>query len=146
MPIKNFIEDLICYFKNKLFSSKYVIKGKCKKCGQCCSTILFSDENSYIKTHEDFIKLLKKNKRLNNFTINGKVCDVEKDNPQYGALLFKCKSLKEDGKCANYFFRSLYCRDYPSINPSFIQMGGTTLEGCGYYFDVDKKFEEYLKD
>ena len=146
MPIKNFIEDLICYFKNKLFSSKYVIKGKCKKCGQCCSTILFSDENGYIKTHEDFIKLLKKNKRLNNFTINGKVCDVEKDNPQYGALLFKCKSLKEDGKCANYFFRSLYSRDYPSINHSFIQMGGTTLEGCGYYFDGDKKFEEYLKD
>ena len=146
MPIKNFIEDLICYFKNKLFSSKYIVKGKCKKCGQCCSTILFSDENGYIKTHEYFIKLLKKDKRLNNFTINGKVCDVEKDNPQYGALLFKCKSLKEDGKCANYFFRSLYCRDYPSINPSFIQIDETTLEKCGYYFDVDKKFEEYLKD
>ena len=86
MLIKNFIEDLICHFKNKLFSSKYVVKGKCKKCGQCCSNILFSDEKGYIKSQEDFIELQRKNRRLNNFVINGKINDVDKDNPQYGAL------------------------------------------------------------
>ncbi len=146
MPIKNFIEDLIQHIKNKIFSSKYVVKGKCKKCGQCCSTILFSDENGYIKTPEDFLKLCKKNKSLNNFVINGKITDVDENNLQYGALLFKCRALREDGKCGKYFFRSLYCRDYPSVNPSFIQMGGTTLDNCGYYFDVNKKFSEYLKN
>ncbi len=146
MLIKNFIEDIIQLAKNKLFSSKYVVKGKCKKCGKCCSTILLSDENGYIKTQEDFIKLQKENRAIRNFVINGIVDDVEKDSPQYGALLFKCKVLREDGKCGRYFLRSLFCRDYPSINPYFIQMGGTTLDGCGYYFDVDKKFSEYLKD
>ena len=129
-----------------MFSSRYVVKGKCKKCGKCCSTILLSDENGYIKTEEDFIKLQKQNRAIRNFVINGVADDVEKDSPQYGALLFKCRVLRDDGRCERYFFRSLFCRDYPSINPDFIQMGGTTLDGCGYYFDVDKKFEEYLKD
>ena len=146
MQINIFFEDLIQHIKNKFFSSKYVVKGKCKKCGQCCSTILFSDENGYIKSAEDFLELCKKNKRLYDFTINGKVNDVDKNNEQYGALLFRCKALKENGQCSKYFFRSFFCRDYPSINPSFIQMGGTTLENCGYYFDVDKKFSEYLKN
>ena len=143
--IKSFFQDIIQHFKNKMFSSKYVVKGKCKRCGQCCSTILFSDENGYIKTPEDFIKLQKRNPKLFQFTINGIVNDVDKDNPQFGALLFKCKALKEDGRCSQYFFRSFFCRDYPAINSQFIQMGGTTLDGCGYYFDVDKKFKEYLK-
>lgn len=127
-----------------MFSSKYVVKGKCKRCGQCCSTILFSDENGYIKTPEDFIKLQKANPRLKMFIINGKIDDVDETNTQYGALLFKCKVLKEDGSCGRYIFRSLFCRDYPSVNSNFIQMGGTTLDGCGYYFDVNKKFSQYL--
>lgn len=144
MTIKNFFEDIIQYLKNRVFSSKYIVKGKCKQCGQCCATILFSDENGYIKTPEDFIKLQRKNHKLNMFAINGRVDDVDENNQQFGALLFKCKVLGEDGKCTRYFFRSLFCRDYPSINSHFIQMGGTTLDGCGYYFDVDKKFSDYI--
>ena len=57
--IKNGLEDLILYIKNKIFSSKYIVKGKCKQCGQCCSTILFSDENGYIKDEEGFYNLQK---------------------------------------------------------------------------------------
>ncbi len=140
----NFIQDLIQYIKNKLFSSKYVVKGKCKQCGKCCSTILFSDENGYIKTEEDFLNLQKRNRRYLHFTINGKVED--KNNSFYdGALMFKCKSLGEDNRCKRYILRSLYCRDYPSINPTFIHNGGETLDDCGFWFDVDKKFKEYLK-
>ena len=127
-----------------MFSSKYVVKGKCKQCGQCCSTILFSDENGYIKTAEDFIKLQKANPKMKQFVINGIIDDAQKNDTKYGALLFKCKALKEDGKCSKYLFRPLFCRDYPSINPLFIEMGGTTLDNCGYYFDVDKKFSDYL--
>ncbi len=140
----NFIQDLIQYIKNKLFSSKYVVKGKCKQCGKCCSTILFSDENGYIKTEEDFLSLQKRNRRYLHFTINGRVKD--KNNSFYdGALMFKCKSLGEDNRCKRYFLRSIYCRDYPSINPTFIHNGGETLDGCGFWFDVDKSFEEYLR-
>lgn len=142
--IKNSIEDIIQYFKNKLFSSKYVVKGKCKMCGKCCSTILFSDENGYIKTPEDFIKLQKVNPKMKQFTISGIVSDTDENDCHYGALMFKCKALGKDGKCTKYLFRPLFCRDYPAINPTFIEMGGTTLDDCGYYFDVDKKFSDYL--
>lgn len=141
---KNFFEDIVQYIKNKLFSSKYIVKGKCKQCGQCCKTILFSDENGYIKSKEAFKNLQKRNRRYLHFTING-VIEDENNSFFNGALMFKCKSLREDGKCGRYFFRSLWCRDYPSINSDFIYNGGQTLDNCGFYFDVDKKFSEYLK-
>lgn len=141
---KNIFEDIIQHIKNKLFSSKYIVKGKCKQCGECCKTILFSDENGYIKTEEAFRELQNNNRRYLHFEINGKVKD--KNNSFFdGALMFKCKSLGKDGKCTKYFLRSLYCRDYPSVNSTFIHNGGQTLDGCGFYFDVDKKFKEYLK-
>ena len=88
-----------------MFSSRYVVKGKCKKCGKCCSTILLSDENGYIKTEEDFIKLQKQNRAIRNFVIKGIADEVEKESPQYGALLFKCRVLRDDVKCGRYFFR-----------------------------------------
>lgn len=142
--IKNIFEDTVQYIKNKLFSSKYVVKGKCKKCGKCCSTILFCDENGYIKTEEDFLELQRENRRYRHFEISGKVED--KNNSFFnGALMFRCKSLGEDGRCTKYFLRSLYCRDYPSINSTFIHNGGETLDGCGFYFDVSKKFKDYLE-
>ena len=144
------IKDWIKYFKNQFGTSRYVIKGKCKKCGKCCETILFSDENGYIKTEEDFLELRKRNRRYYHFEINGRHGenwtkeDIKNRKIIQGALYFKCKSLGKDKKCKNYFFRSLYCRDYPSINPDFISAGGETIDGCGFYFDIDKKFNEYL--
>lgn len=104
---------------------------------------MFCDENGYIKSEEAFYQLQKTNRRYRHFFINGKLEDKYNEFNN-GALLFKCKSLKENGKCGRYFFRSIACRDYPSINPYFIQTGGTTLDGCGYSFDVDKKFKDYL--
>lgn len=144
------IKDWIKYFKNQFGTSRYIIKGECKKCGKCCETILFSDENGYIKTEEDFLELRKRNRRYYHFEINGRHGenwtkeDIKNRKIIQGALYFKCKSLGKDKKCKNYFFRSLYCRDYPSINPDFISAGGETIDGCGFYFDIDKKFNEYL--
>lgn len=132
-------KDWVKYFFNKFNSSKYVLKGKCKRCGECCKNILFSDENGYIKTVEGFEALKKRNKKYNHFEIAGKLDELG------GAFLFKCKSLNKNNLCKDYFFRSLYCRDYPSINPEFIRNGGETLDGCGYYFDVNKKFSDYIK-
>jgi len=145
--------DWVSYFKNKMGSSKYIVKGSCKKCGQCCENIIFSDENGYIKTPEGFEKLKKENLRYRHFFIND-IMDETKfpfepedfDDPykQAGALLFKCKSLGNDNRCKRYFIRALCCRNYPSVNKTFLAQGGQTLEGCGYYFDVDKKFKDYL--
>lgn len=142
--VKNTFEDFIQYIKNKFFSSKYITKGKCKKCGTCCRTILFSDENGYIKSKEAFLELQKRNKRYLRFVINGTVKNTENSSFD-GALMFKCKSLSKDNKCKKYFLRPLWCRDYPSINSNFIYNGGQTLDECGFYFDVDKKFKDYLK-
>lgn len=128
----------IKFLYNKTFSSKYVLKGKCKTCGKCCSTIVFYDGNKLIKTKEQFEEAKLKNKRMNLFEISGR---DETD----GALTFRCKSLGKDGKCKTYWRRSMFCREYPFIIPDFIKNNGQTLEGCGYYFDVNKKFEEYIK-
>ena len=135
------IKELLQYLKflyNKQFSAKYVVKGNCKMCGKCCSSVVFYDEEKLIKTPEQFEIAKKKNKRMNLFEISG-VDEFD------GALTFKCKSLKPSGKCGNYWLRSMFCREYPFIIPDFIRNNGQTLEGCGYYFDVDKKFDDFLK-
>lgn len=135
--IKEFLQ-YIRFLYNKTFSSKYVVKGKCKACGMCCRSIVFYDGNELIKTPEQFEIAKKKNKRMNMFEISGR---DETD----GALTFVCKSLGQDGKCRDYWLRSMFCREYPFVKPDFIRDNGQTLEGCGYYYSVDKEFKEYLK-
>lgn len=128
----------IKFWYNRLFSSKYVLKGKCKACGKCCRSIVFYDGNKLIKTEEQFEKAKQKNKRMKMFKISG-VDDTD------GALTFECKSLRPDGKCGAYWLRSMFCREYPFVIPDFIKNNGQTLEGCGYYYGVSKEFSEYLK-
>ncbi len=142
--IKNFVEDIIFSIKNKLFSSKYVIKGKCKRCGACCRNILFSTQEGYIKDEEIFKKMQKKYPYYRNFKISGIVKD--KKDFQNGALTFECKFISKNNKCKIYPIRPIFCRDYPNINPSLIYEGVTMLDGCGFYFDIDKKFKTYLKN
>lgn len=141
--IKNFIEDIFLEINNKLFSSKYVVKGKCKKCGRCCRNILFSTQKGYIKSEEVFNKMKKKYPYYRNFRISGVVKD--KLEFQNGALTFECKFISKDNRCKIYLFRPIFCRDYPNINPELIYNGVEMLDGCGFYFDVDKKFSQYLK-
>lgn len=140
--ICNFIEDCCLDIKNKLFSSKYVLKGKCKKCGACCRNILFSTKDGYVKDEKIFKKMQKKHRYYRNFKISGMVSD--KKDFQNGALTFECKFISKKNKCLIYPFRPLFCRDYPSINQDLIYCGVTMLDNCGYYFDVNKRFDEYL--
>ena len=139
--IKNFIQyifqEISFFYKKKFQSSKYILKGHCVRCGACCRNIVFKIDDKFVKTEEDFEELKKIKKIYNHFYISGK----DKDR----ALLFTCKSLTDDNRCKDYFFRSFYCRNYPYIIPEFIANGGKPLDGCGYYFDVDKKFSEFLK-
>ena len=141
--IKNFIEDIILDIKNQFFSSKYVIKGKCKKCGNCCRNILFSTkEEGYVKSEEFFKKMQKKYPYYRNYRISGRI-ENEKGF-QNGALTFECRFISKNNRCKIYWFRPLYCRDYPFINKELIYNGVEMLSGCGYYFDIDKKFDSYL--
>lgn len=129
-------EEFKLLFK-RITSSKFVLKGKCKKCGSCCKNIVFFIEEKPIQTEEQFDILKEWNKSYHHFFISGKDDD--------GALLFTCKSLDENNICKNYFFRSIKCRTYPYIKKDFILNGGRPLDGCGYYFSVDKNFASYLK-
>ncbi len=137
MKLKEIVQHLK-FLYNKIFSSKYVLKGKCRACGKCCRSIVFYDEDKLIKTKEQFEIAKTKNKRMNMFEISG----VDKTD---GALTFVCKSLKPDGKCGAYWIRSMFCREYPFIIPDFIKNNGKTLEGCGYSFGVNKEFKDYLR-
>lgn len=129
--IKNFL-----FFIQKLFSSKYVVSGKCNKCGNCCRQITFSVAEKLVTTEQEFLQMQKFEKKYLNFEINGKTDD--------GVLLFKCKALKDDGSCGVYRLRSLNCRLYPKVNKMFVCDGGEPLDGCGYKFSVNKKFSKYL--
>lgn len=128
----------IKFLYNKMFSAKYTVKGKCKACGKCCKSIVFYDGNTLIRTEAQFEQAKIKNKRMNLFEISGR-------DDSDGALTFACKSLGKDGKCKNYWLRSMFCREYPFVIPEFIRNNGAVLEGCGYYYSVTKEFKEFLK-
>ncbi|MCD7740303.1 MAG: YkgJ family cysteine cluster protein [Candidatus Gastranaerophilales bacterium] len=127
------------YFKfyiQKIFSAKYVRKGKCNKCGNCCRNILLYVEDEPIKTDKQFEKVKEWEKHYNSFYISGK--------SENGALLFTCKEIDENNRCKVYFFRGLGCRMYPKKDTKFLINGGKPLDGCGYYFEPDKKFKSFL--
>lgn len=84
----------------------------------------------------------KKYRYYKNFRISGKI--ENKQDFQNGALTFECKFISKNNKCLIYPIRPIFCRDYPNINPELIYNGVKMLDECGFYFDVNKKFEEYL--
>lgn len=85
----------------------------------------------------------KKHRYYRNFRISGRV--EGKQDFQNGALTFECKFISKNNRCLIYWFRPLFCRDYPNINSDLIYNGVEMLDNCGFYFDVNKKFDEYLK-
>lgn len=141
--VKNFLEDFFLDLKNQLFSSKYVLKGKCNRCGACCRNILFSDSKGFVKSKESFENLKKKYRYYRNFKISGRVND--RNDFKNEALTFECKHITKDNKCDIYLFRPYFCRVYPQVNPELIYDGVTMLDGCGYRFEINKSFESYLK-
>lgn len=133
---RDFFESLK-FFVKKITSSKFVVTGKCRKCGTCCRNITFFIGNRIVTSDDEFRKMQEFDKKYRNFEISGK--------GEKGELLFRCKALKDDGSCGVYWFRSINCRLYPRINQKFVYDGGVPLDSCGYRFCVNKKFKDYLK-
>ena len=127
--IKNFLKK---YRKPRL-----VLKGSCKKCGNCCRNITFMIKDKYLTQEEEFERLKNFDSEYNNFFLSGKDED--------GILLFTCKFLGEDNLCTCYALRSFYCRLYPKIRAGHLKSNDEMLEGCGYYIESNIKFEEFLK-
>lgn len=129
--------EYIRFFIQKLQSSKYIKKGKCLRCGACCRNILlYSDKNLPVVSEEQFEKIKEWDKHFNSFYISGKT--------ETGELLFTCRALDSNNNCKVYFLRGLECRQYPKKNTKFLINGGKPLKGCGYYFEPDKKFDDFL--
>ena len=129
---------LIKYYFQKIFSAKLVRKGKCNKCGNCCRNIILSTaKNNLITTEQQFEETKKYDKFLNNFYITGK--------DKSGILLFSCREIDKNNKCRVYPLRGIGCRLYPQPNVKYLINGGKMLDGCGYYFEPDKKFKSFLK-
>lgn len=127
----------IKFFFQKLQSSKYIRKGHCNRCGACCRNILlYSDKDVAVVSEDQFKKIQEWDKHFRSFYISGK--------SETGALLFTCKAIDDNNRCKVYFLRGLGCRQYPKKNTKFLINGGKPLEGCGYYFEPNKKFKEYL--
>lgn len=135
MMFRDFFESLK-FFVQKITSSKFVVTGKCRRCGTCCRNITFFVGNRIVTSEVEFQKMQEFDKKYRNFEISGK--------GENGELLFRCKALKENGSCGVYRFRSVNCRLYPRINQKFVYDGGVPLDGCGYSFSVNKKFKDYL--
>ena len=131
------ILDYLKFIFQKSFSSKYVRKGKCNRCGNCCRNILlYTMKNLPIVNENQFKKVQEWDKHFYNFYISGKSED--------GALLFSCRWITKDNKCRVYFLRGLGCRQYPKADSKFLINGGKPLDGCGYFFEPDKPFKDYL--
>ncbi len=134
--IKTLCQYIKFYFF-KIFTSKYKIEGKCNQCGECCKNIVFMIDDKYVCSEEQFEKMKNFDKKYHHFEINKK--------NEKGVLLFRCKSLDENNKCRDYFWRSIYCRAYPNITEK-IRLGGCeTFETCGFKIVPDKKFEDFLE-
>lgn len=135
--IKTIIQYIKFYF-DKLFTSRYIAKGKCRQCGTCCKNIVFLIKEEYVKTDEQFQKLQEFDKVYCHFTPTGR-------KNEKGAMLFQCNSLGDDNLCKDYKIRSLYCRKYPVLDSKIILGAVETFDECGYTFEVDKKFQSYIK-
>jgi Fe-S-cluster containining protein len=131
------ISDLFFLLFQKIKGARYIRAGKCKKCGLCCRMITFKTGDKFITEEAEFERLKNWQKHYNHFFISGK--------DENGILLFTCKSLSEDNTCRNYRMRSWFCRSYPHVKTDFIAAGGTTLEGCGFYFKSSKEFRKFLE-
>ncbi len=139
----NPISAWVKFFLYKLTSSRYEIRGNCNSCGACCRNIVFLTGEDYVVNEAQFEQLKKFDRKYYHFEIEEK--SMRKDKNGQNILLFRCKSLDNNNKCKDYYFRSIHCRLYPKITEK-IRLGGfETFDTCGYKIVIDKKFEDYLK-
>ena len=94
-------------------------------------------DDNYVCDEKQFEDLKQFDKKYHHFDITGR--------NNKGVLLFRCKSLDNNNKCRDYFWRSIYCRAYPKVTDK-IRLGGCeTFDTCGYKIKINKDFKNYLK-
>lgn len=125
--IKSFIYEFLSIFIPKKVT--YKVLGSCNKCGKCCQDIRMKNATEKdFKLTQFFIPSYRR------FVILGK----ENDD-----LIVGCTLQNPDGTCSVYEKRPKLCRDYPKKT---MNHDAYFEDGCGFYVEPEKKFENYLKD
>ncbi len=133
--IKSFLKDGEHVQSGPIVGKFYKRTGSCNMCGKCCTDIHLVHGKEPIKTEVEFELLKPLFPDYRNFKPIGKSED---------GLLFQCVHLQPDKSCAIYDERPLLCRRYPSEES--LLMGGKLAKGCGYAFEVIRKFEQVLQE
>lgn len=131
MKIKNTIQKFIYKY---ILRKKYFRKGKCNRCGACCSRIYVKHARHTISEEKEFEKLRYIHPFYSYLKIEGK--------DEIG-LVFSCSNFdKEKHICTIHKTRPGICRRYP--DEQIFSMGATLSEGCGYSFTPIDKFKDIL--
>jgi len=121
----SFVDYFYRRLANILVPYAYRREGHCLKCGRCCEEIGFETHTFYFDTpwlirsfawYQSFFNYL----------------DLIETDPQEGLLIFKCRKILPDGRCGNYAWRAMFCREYPRSFNYFKKQ--PTLPWCGFYF------------
>jgi hypothetical protein len=103
-----------------LMPPKFVLLGQCYKSGACCKQLL-ADPPSFIKRTWLVRLFVAYHRVMHNFEPVALGPDDE--------IIFSCRHLQSDNRCAIYRFRPLLCRNYPVL-PFFDPP--RPLPGCGF--------------
>ena len=104
-------------------------------CGACCKRICLEGRNGWLRSGEDFEKIVKKYPEYARFEIIGK--------DQQGFLLFSCSWCTPQGTCQDYENRLPLCAKFPES--SLVFAGGELPANCGYQFTKVVSFEKILR-
>lgn len=104
--LDNFLTNLP---KKVLFRSRWVLEGKCRKCGTCCKEIYLRITPRQLSS-KLFTELAV---RWTSWIFDFELLRIDYENCY---LVFSCKHLRSDGKCGSYFWRPNICRNYPLVD------------------------------
>ena len=116
------LDNWLTNLAKKPFRTRWIRIGKCNQCGNCCQEIYLSMTPAQTRSRLFTRIAVKWICWLFDFIL------LRVDYP-HQALVFTCKHLTAEGKCANYRWRPNVCRNYPLVDyftePRF-------LPGCGF--------------
>jgi len=131
----HYMERLADWFVGYHKKTEYIRKGSCIKCGKCCRLVGIS----YPRFLNRFPRIVRLLIRWHSFRY-GFIYEGLDDN----MLVYRCRFLKEDGRCKIYHFRPRLCREYPKVG---VYGRPRVPMGCGFYFvrrDGAPSFSEAL--
>ena len=114
----NFIFNLV----KKPFKTKWILEGKCRKCGRCCRDIGMKIDPRLLQSSliTDIIV------RWISWLFNFELKHIEYDSL---LIVFTCKKSTPEGTCGDYKWRPNICRNYPIVD--YFDKPGL-FDTCGY--------------